>query len=132
MTALTCLAQQLPQSRHNIRPGKPGLGRAATRDVGWYRRGLAGLLTGLALLAGALAGCSAFGGSPAQWGPAEPYAHEPMTENSVAVPVAGGEVGRVAGALEAAGYFCAQVRSNDASRQIWCRTDRWAGAPTIQ
>jgi hypothetical protein len=61
MTALTCLAQQLPQSRHNIRPGKPGLGRAATRDVGWYRRGLAGLLTGLALLAGALAGCSAVG-----------------------------------------------------------------------
>ena len=121
-TALTGLVQQLPQSRHTFGPGKPGLGRAAVRDVGWYGRGLAGLLTGLALLAGALAGCSAFGGSAAQWGPAEPYAHEPMTENSVAVPVAGGEVGIVAGALEAAGYFCAQVRSNDASRQIWCRT----------
>jgi hypothetical protein len=33
-----------------------------------------------------------------------------------------GEIGIVAGALEAAGYFCAQVRSNAASRQIWCRT----------
>jgi hypothetical protein len=91
--------------------------------AGPYRRLLAGVLAGLALLAGALAGCSAFGDNSAQWGPAEPYAHEPMTENSVAVPVAGGEVGIVARALEAAGYFCAQVRSNDASRQIWCRTE---------
>jgi hypothetical protein len=85
-------------------------------DVGWHRRGLARLLTGLALLAGALAGCSAFGEASAPWGPAEPYAHKPLSENSVAVPVAGGEVGIVAGALEAAGYFCAQVRSNDPPR----------------
>jgi hypothetical protein len=56
----------------------------------------AGLLTGLVILGGVLSGCSAFGGTAAGWGTTQPYAHEPMTENSVAVPVASGEeAGRV-------------------------------------
>ncbi|MBT2533984.1 hypothetical protein J7E83_18015 [Arthrobacter sp. ISL-48] len=46
-----------------------------------------------------------------------------MNETSIAVPVAsGGEAGTIAHSLKLAGFFCAQVRSNDTSRQIWCRT----------
>lgn len=41
----------------------------------------------------------------------------------MAVPVdTGGPVDIVADGLEAAGFFCAQVRSNAAALQIWCRT----------
>jgi hypothetical protein len=59
--------------------------------------------------------------SPPPW-PAAPYVHEPMNETSVAQPVAtGGDVDRVAAALADAGFSCAQVRANDAARQIWCR-----------
>jgi hypothetical protein len=76
------------------------------------------------LVAGVLTGSSKLrpgDDSPPPW-PTAPYVHEPMNETSVAQPVAtGGDVDRVAAALADAGFFCAQVRANDAARQIWCR-----------
>ena len=59
--------------------------------------------------------------SPPPW-PSAPYAHSPLHETSVAAPVAlGGDVGIMVGGLEKVGFFCAQVRANDAAVQVWCR-----------
>jgi hypothetical protein len=86
------------------------------------RPGLIAATAALVLLGGSLTGCNAIDGNPGTWGPSQPYAHEPMNETSVAVPVASeGETGSVARSLEKAGFFCAQVRANDNARQIWCR-----------
>ncbi len=54
--------------------------------------------------------------------PSGPYDHDVRDETSVAVPVSrGGEVGEVVTNLEEAGFFCAEVRANRESAQVWCR-----------
>ena len=88
----------------------------------FFRPGLRAVIAALVLLGGSVALCDAIDGNPETWGPSEPYAHDPMNETSVAIPVASeGDVGSVARSLEKAGFFCAQVRANDTARQIWCR-----------
>ncbi|NEK87180.1 hypothetical protein GCU60_15670 [Blastococcus saxobsidens] len=53
--------------------------------------------------------------------PTAPYEHPPMDEDSVVRPVSTkGDVARVADGLAAAGFFCAQVRANDAAVQVRC------------
>ena len=107
---------------HLTRGRRPIHGRVVTMTDRSFRPGLRAVVATVALLGGSLAGCDAIGGNPGAWGPSEPYAHEPMNETSVAVPVASeGETGRVTRSLEKAGFFCAQVRANDTARQIWCR-----------
>jgi hypothetical protein len=54
--------------------------------------------------------------------PTDPFGHELPNENSVAVPVPDrGEAAQVVSGLENLGFFCAQVRSNYESAQVWCR-----------
>lgn len=56
--------------------------------------------------------------------PTDPFDHELMNESSVAMPVpAHGEVAQVVSGLESFGFFCAQVRANDESAQVWCRAE---------
>lgn len=87
-----------------------------------FSTGLRAVISAFVLLGGSVTGCSAIDGNPGTWGPSEPYAHDPMNETSMAVPVASdGEAGSVAHSLEKEGFFCAQVRANDSARQIWCR-----------
>jgi hypothetical protein len=54
--------------------------------------------------------------------PEHPFDHALMNENSQAVPVPNrGEVGQIVAGLESVGFFCAQVRVNDTSAQVWCQ-----------
>lgn len=54
--------------------------------------------------------------------PTNPFDHELVNESSVAVPVPDhGEVALVVSRLEKLGFFCAQVRANSSTAQVWCR-----------
>lgn len=90
--------------------------------AGWRRllRGWTLLLVTAVTLMG-MGGCS--DGSEEILGPRLPYGDSPTPEDSVARPVdTGGPVDAVTDGLAAAGFFCAQVRSNATALQIWCRT----------
>jgi hypothetical protein len=99
-----------------------------------FRPGLSAVTAGLVLLGCSLTGCNAIDGNPGTWGPSQPYAHEPMNETSVAVPVASeGETGSVARSLEKAGFFCAQVRANDSARPTATpASTSWRPGPTLE
>lgn len=51
----------------------------------------------------------------------ETYAREPVGEDNFAVPVPVGAASTLTAPLVQAGAFCAQTRSNEDARAIWCR-----------
>lgn len=109
---MTSMSVPLPPASRITRPAR-SRGRAPVR--GWAIM----LATAVALMG--VAGCS--DESAETLGPRLPYGDSHIPEDSVAVPVdTGGPVDMVADGLIAAGFFCAQVRSNATALQIWCRT----------
>lgn len=63
--------------------------------------------------------------------PKNPYDHALMNERSEAVPVPDrGEAAQIVVGLETMGFFCAQVRANDTSAQVWCRAEADTDTPT--
>jgi len=61
-------------------------------------------------------------------GPADPYSKESTATDSVVRPVSTeGDAAVLSEGLQEGGFFCAQVRSDPASRQTWCR----ATEPTL-
>ncbi|MGY2066753.1 hypothetical protein [Blastococcus sp. SYSU DS0619] len=81
-----------------------------------------------------LAGCStSVLGEPWPSTPTAPYDHPPLREDSVARPVsAEGDIARVPDGLTAAGFFCAQVRANDAAVQVRCLRRTTSAPPAAE